>query len=241
MARKGKMYDKQIESTFLKETMTVKIYEPEQYNPLYENQIVIMQDGDDYFQLGRVATISDKMHDDYELSNTVFVGIHYIDRFDRLKKYHPEGEQFEAYKSFLMKEVVPLIKDICPLNPLGTTYALMGDSLAGTIALMTAMDAPEIFSKIVLQSPLVNDDVLAAASKATMIKDIEIYHSIGLEETNVETTNDGHVDFLTPNRALQEQLKQQVSNYTYKEIEGGNHTWKFWQNEMRTVFEKMFM
>ena len=93
MARKGKMYDIQIESTFLQETMTVKIYEPEQYNSLYENQIVIMQDGDDYFQLGRVATVSDEMHDDYELSNTVFVGIHYIDRFDRLKKYHPDGEQ----------------------------------------------------------------------------------------------------------------------------------------------------
>src|SRR5699024_5236679 len=100
MARKGKMYDIQIESTFLQETMTVKVYEPEQYNSLYENQIVIMQDGDDYFQLGRVATVSDEMHDDYELSNTVFVGIHYIDRFDRLKKYHQMANNMKHIKSF---------------------------------------------------------------------------------------------------------------------------------------------
>jgi len=241
MARKGKMYDIQIESTFLHETMTVKIYEPEQYNSLYENQIVIMQDGNDYFQLGRVATVSDEMHDDYELSNTVFVGIHYIDRFDRLKKYHPDGEQYEAYKKFLIQEVIPAVENICPLNPLGTTYALMGDSLAGTIALMTAMDAPEIFSKIVLQSPLVNEEVLEIARQASAIKDVAIYHSIGLDETNVGTTKDGLVDFLTSNRELAHHLQQHVMNYTYQEIENGNHTWKFWQKEMRTVFETMFM
>lgn len=241
MARKGKMYDIQIESTFLQETMTVKIYEPEQYNSLYENQIVIMQDGDDYFQLGRVATVSDEMHDDYELSNTVFVGIHYIDRFDRLKKYHPDGEQYEAYKKFLIQEVIPAVENICPLNPLGTTYTLMGDSLAGTIALMTAMDAPEIFSKIVLQSPLVNEEVLEIARQASAIKDVAIYHSIGLDETNVGTTKDGLVDFLTSNRELAHHLQQHVMNYTYQEIENGNHTWKFWQKEMRTVFETMFM
>src|SRR5699024_1804586 len=151
MARKGKMYDIQIESTFLQETMTVKIYEPEQYNSLYENQIVIMQDGDDYFQLGRVATVSDEMHDDYELSNTVLVGIHYIDRFDRLKKYHPDSEQYEAYKKFLIQEVIPAVENICPLNALATTFALMGDSLAGSIALLPPRDEPEIFAKIVLQ------------------------------------------------------------------------------------------
>ena len=60
-----------------------------------------MQDGDDYFQLGSVATLSDKLHEKYEIINTTFVGIHYINRFDRLKKYHPHGEQYEAYIRFL--------------------------------------------------------------------------------------------------------------------------------------------
>lgn len=241
MARKGNMYDKNIESTFLNETMVLKIYEPEQYNPIYKNQFVIMQDGDDYFQLGRVATISDDMHDEYELSNTVFIGIHYIDRFDRLKKYHPEGEQFEAYKSFLINEVIPIVEDVFPINPLGISFALMGDSLAATIALMTAIDAPNTFSKIVLQSPLVDEHVLEAVKHSDAINDIEIYHSIGLKEMSVGTTKDGLVDFLTPNQKLAELLKKHIINYTYKEIEEGNHTWKFWQKEMRDVFEKMFM
>src|SRR5699024_8141600 len=97
MARKGTMYDKQIRSISLQEEMTVKIYQPEEINPLYETKVCLMQDGNDYYQLGRVATVSDRLHEDGSIVNTVFVGIHYIDRADRLKKYHPKGEQFQAY------------------------------------------------------------------------------------------------------------------------------------------------
>src|SRR5690625_704619 len=240
MARKGNMYDKEIKSIYLKEKMILKIYEPEEFNNIYENQVVIMQDGNDYYQMGRVATISDRMHDDYELVNTVFVGIHYIDRQDRLKKYHPAGEQYEAYKLFLTKEVIPLIEEICPINPLGTVYSLMGDSLAGTIAFMTAMEYPQIFEKIVLQSPLVDNYVLEAARQHSKNSNISIYHSIGLKETEVATTNDGNVDFLTPNRQLANILKQHITDYHYREIEQGNHTWKHWQEEMSDVFEIMF-
>src|SRR5690625_4564112 len=122
MARKGTMFDKEIESVFLKEKMIVKIYEPEQYDPIYETNICIMQDGDDYFQLGRIATLSDELHDEYEIVNTYFVGIHYIDRYDRLKKYHPDGEQNEAYMKFLTEEVVALIDETIPLK--GTTSSV---------------------------------------------------------------------------------------------------------------------
>lgn len=239
MARKGNMYDKEIDSSYLQEKMVLKIYEPEQFDSLYESQIVVMQDGNDYYQMGRVATISDRMHDDYGLVNTVFVGIHYIDRQDRLKKYHPEGEQFEAYKQFLTEEVVPLMKETLPINPLGTIFSLMGDSLAGTIALMTAIEYPDIFKKIVLQSPLIDEHVLKAASNLTT-STLKIYHSIGLKETDVLTTDDGYVDFLVPNQKLSTILQDKVTSYRYREIEEGNHTWKYWQEEMPAVFEHMF-
>lgn len=240
MARKGKMYDKEIKSSHLNENMVLKFYEPEKFDPIYENQIVIMQDGNDYYQMGRVATISDNMHEDYDLVNTIFVGIHYIDRQDRLKKYHPEGDQFEAYKLFLTEEVVPLIKQIYQINPLGTTFSLMGDSLAGTIAFMTAMEYPQIFSNIVLQSPLVDKHVLELAASLSEHNGMNIYHSIGLKETTVPTTKDGEVDFLTPNRELSAILKHKVPAYEYHEIDQGNHTWKYWQEEMAMIFESMF-
>lgn len=236
MARKGTMYDKTIDSTFLQEKMILKIYEPEEYNPLYEHHVCIMQDGDDYYQLGRIATISDELHDSYDIANTIFVGIHYIDRFDRLKKYHPDGEQFHAYKQFLAKEVVPLLDDILPVNPLGTIRTLLGDSLAGTIALMTAIEYNELFQKVIMQSPLVNEVVLNAATHA---QSLEIFHSIGLREFHVPTTKDGRVDFLTPNRKLHAILKERLTFYDYVEVENGNHTWKFWQKELPEALATM--
>lgn len=229
MARNGKMYEKEIDSIFLKATITLKIYEPETIDPMYETTICIMQDGDDYFQVGRIATLSDKMHEEYDITNTVFVGIHYIDRFDRLKKYHPEGEQNDAYVRFLTEEVVPLCDELVIPNPLGITRALIGDSLAGTLALMTAIKYPQLFQKVLMQSPLVNDTVLEAAKQ---IERVAVYHSIGLEEESVGTTMKERIDFLTPNRKLNEIISGKISAYYYFEVENGNHTWKYWQAEL---------
>ena len=239
MARKGTMYDKTIKSEFLKEEMVIKIYEPAETDTLYENNVCIMQDGDDYFQLGRVATVSDQLHETEAIVNTTFVGIHYIDRLDRLKKYHPEGEKFEAYISFLIKEVIPLLDDVLPLNPLGTVRTLMGDSLAGTIALLTAIRHSDVFQKVIMQSPLVDENVLEAAKQCEGIHGLEVYHSIGLKETAVGTTKDGRVDFLKPNKQLSNILTEKLTAYHYKEIEEGNHTWKFWQKELPDVLKQM--
>lgn len=229
LARKGKMYEKEIESHFLNETMTLKIYEPEIIDSMYETMICIMQDGDDYFQVGRIATLSDALHDEYEITNTVFVGIHYIDRYDRLKKYHPEGEQYEAYINFLTEEVVPLCDALVVPNPLGIKRALIGDSLAGTIGLMTAIKHPNLFQKVLMQSPLVNEAVLEAANQ---IEGISIFHSIGLDEESVGTTMKKQMNFLDPNRKLNNIISGKISSYYYYEVENGNHTWKYWQTEL---------
>src|SRR5699024_10574743 len=112
----------------------------------------------------------------------VFVGIHYIDRADRWRKYYPNGEQHEAYKQFILKEVLPLLEDNLPINPLGTMYSLMGDSLAGTFALLMGVEHNDIFKTIILQSPLIDDNVLSVVGSSITDSQIQIYHSIGLQE-----------------------------------------------------------
>ncbi|GGA74231.1 alpha/beta hydrolase [Ornithinibacillus halotolerans] len=240
MARKGKMLEKEINSNFLGETLVLKIYQPESFSPLYKYHLCIMQDGNDYYQMGRVATFSDRLHDDAEIENTVFIGIHYKDRYDRLKKYHPSGEQYDAYSKFLMKEVVPLLDDILPTYHMGGTRALMGDSLAGTLALTMAVRYPNTFGKVIIQSPLVDDVVLDIVEKATNLHSLEIYHTIGTAETAVHTTKEPEVDFLTPNRKLKELLEQKGLTYFYKEIPDGEHTWKYWQNDMENALKAIF-
>lgn len=239
MARMGTMKTKKINSSYLQEEMTVKVYLPKEFNPIYAHEICYMQDGDDYFQMGRIATLSDTLHGEDVLVNTVFVGIHYVDRPDRLRKYHPDGKAFTAYQQFLVEEVMPYVEELLPLNPLGKTNCLIGDSLAGTFALVTAMDYPTLFPKVIMQSPLADDTVFQHVQAADSINQLSIYHSIGLDETAVETSLGYTVDFTATNDSLAAIIREEAADYIYERIENGNHTWKYWQKEMPDVLEKM--
>lgn len=241
MARIGKMETIEIESSYVKETIKVKIFIPKYFDSLYPNQVCYMQDGDDYFQMGRVATLSDQLHEEDVLVNTTFVGIHYIDRKDRLKKYHPSGEQYHAYQQFLMEEVIPMVNERLPLNPLGTSLSLMGDSLAATFALTTALEYPTQFEQVIMQSPLVDEAVLDVVNKnKSHIHRLSYYHSVGRKETAVWTSLGAELDFVVPNDELANILQSHTNNYMYENMEEGNHTWKYWQQELPDVLEKMF-
>lgn len=240
MGRKGTMVEETIESNYLNETMTLKLYQPASFSPLYKYNICVMQDGDDYYQMGRIATLSDKLHANNEITNTVFVGIHYQDKFDRRKKYHPDGEQQATYIKFLVHEVVPLLDDLLPTYHMGHARALIGDSLAGTVALMTALKYPNTFGKVIMQSPYIDQTVLSAVEQAKNIHAIDIYHTIGTAETTVQTTDGKEVDFVTSNRKLCDVLTARGASYIYRELDGAVHTWKHWQKDLPNVLMDMF-
>ncbi|GAB3069276.1 alpha/beta hydrolase [Virgibacillus ainsalahensis] len=240
MGRKGSFIEKTIESKYLHETMTVKLYKPESFSDLYKHNICIMQDGNDYFQMGRIATLSDRLHGSEEIANTVFAGIHYQDKFDRRKKYHPAGEQNEAYMKFLVNEVVPLLDEELPTYHMGRSRTLMGDSLAGTLALMTALKYPNTFGKVIMQSPYVDNQVLEAVNHSNDIQTMDIYHTIGTDETAVDMTDGETADFVEPNRELNKQLNDSGTDYIYHELDGGKHTWGYWQKDMKRLLTTMF-
>ncbi|SDJ86420.1 alpha/beta hydrolase [Sediminibacillus albus] len=239
MGRKGTMLDKQINSKYLNETITVKWYQPESFSSLYKYHVCIMQDGDDYFQLGRIATLSDRLHSAGEIENTVFVGIQYNDKYDRQDKYHPSGSKQADYMNFLLHEVVPLLDEELPTYNMGGSRALMGDSLAGSLALMTALKYPNTFGKVIMQSPYVDDKVIDAVKAAKSLDTLNIYHTIGNEETDVATTAGDKKNFLEPNRELQELLENHGLQYTYHELDG-KHTWKYWQQDLKRALTTMF-
>lgn len=236
MGRNGKMGDMVINSTYLNEAIEVRWYLPEGFTPFKDYTICYVQDGNDYFQIGRMATISDRLHEEMLIEPTIFVGIHYQNKTDRRKKYHPDGELHEAYVTFLMREVIPQVENHLHVEPVAR--ALMGDSLAGTFAFIVASMYPSTFQKVIMQSPFVNDIVLEQA-KTMDHTSVVIYHSIGLEETIVHTTDGQKSDFLTPNRVLNQILNEKNFTYHYEEF-NGDHTWTYWQKDLAKIIEWMF-
>ncbi|WP_156177658.1 esterase family protein [Bacillus sp. SA1-12] len=226
-------------SAALQEELTLLIYLPENFSPLYKYSLLIAQDGQDYFRLGRVGRQVDALMKNEEIDNIIVVGIPYHDVEDRRKKYHPSGAKFQAYIRFLTHELVPYLDQEFPTYQVGYGRALIGDSLGATLSLMTGLAYPNTFGKLILQSPFVNDEVLQAVKDFKGSSRPTVYHQIGKKETEVKTTHGEIEDFLTPNRELKSVISEKGFSYTYEEFDG-DHTWKYWQPALTPILRLMF-
>ncbi|MCR2820961.1 alpha/beta hydrolase [Lederbergia panacisoli] len=233
----GTIHDIDFKSNELDETLSLLVYLPATFSPLYNYSLLIVQDGKDYFQMGRLARYADELIAEKKMENIIIVGAHYRSVTDRRNKYHPAGEQNQAYIRFLSHELVPWIDKEYPTTGMGKGRTLMGDSLAGTVSLMAALKYPNIFGRVILHSPFVNDTVLKAVENHQTTSHLDIYHVIGKEETVVKVSKNR--DFLTPNRELHELFKEKGYNTFYDEFDGG-HSWKYWQPDVKRALLKMF-
>jgi len=227
------------ESQELGETLTILVYLPTNYSTLYKYHLLIAQDGKDYFQLGRIARVADELFENKEIENLIIVGIPYQNVQDRRKKYHPDGEQNQAYIRFLAHELVPYLDQQFPTFHMGMGRVLIGDSLGATVSLITAAKYPNTFGKVILQSPMVDEKVLAAVEQHPDPSLLSVYHIIGKGETEVKTTNGEVQDFLSPNRKLHQLFKEKKFPTFYEEFDG-EHTWKYWQPDIKRALKHMF-
>ena len=74
--------------------------------------------------------------------------------------------------------------------------------LAATVSLLTALQYPNTFGKVILHSPLVNEYVLAKVENHKEVHAFSLYHVIGKDEIAVKTGDGLLTDFVTPNRKL---------------------------------------
>lgn len=236
---KGNIQDFTFYSENLKEELTLYVYVPANYSPLYQYHLCIASDGKDYFQLGGLPRLADQLIDDYEIEPTIFVGVPYKDAKDRKRKYIPSGDLFESYMRFLAHELVPFLDNEYSTNQLASSRVLMGDSMAATASLMGVIRYPNIFGKAIMQSPYVDNDVLNAVRNFKTADQNYFYHIIGKQEVEVLTTDKIIKDFLTPNRELHDAMMSNAFPLFYEEFEG-NHTWKYWKPDLQRALVKIF-
>lgn len=236
---KGTIKELTIHSRELGEDIQILVYLPANFSPLYKYSLLIAQDGQDYFQLGRIARLADEFLFQREIENLIIVGVPYKDVENRSKKYHPSGSQNQQYIRFLAHELVPFLDQEFPTYQMGSTRALIGDSLGGAVSLMTALQYPHTFGKVLLQSPYVDENVMNSVKNFTEGQLLQLYHVIGKQETEVQTTNGILKDFLTPNRELSKIISEKPITYFYEEF-SGDHTWTYWQPDLRRALKMLF-
>lgn len=236
---RGTVQDISLYSKELQEEMQLLVYLPANYSPLYKYTVLIASDGKDYFQLGRIPRVIDELLINKEIENIIVVGVPYKSVEDRNNKYEPTGKQHGAYLRFLAHELAPYVDEHYPTYQVGMGRTLIGDSLAATVSLSAALKYPNIFGRVILQSPKVSKELLASVEHFKSGNHFTVYHVIGKEETEVKLTSGGTEDFLEPNRQLNQLMKNKGFSIFYEEFDG-DHTWKHWQPDLQRALVQNF-
>ncbi|MNI31757.1 Endo-1,4-beta-xylanase Z precursor [compost metagenome] len=224
----------ELTSSYLNETRSLRIFLPPGYNELLSYPVIYCQDGEQFFNFGRIATLLTRAILDEGLEPAIVVGVD-VNTVNRTAEYSPDGNRHEAYKHFFTKELIPWVESHYPTRTDRTDRILAGDSLGGTISLHLALDYPSLFCRVISLSGAFFATTQTRILEETDLSWLELYMLIGLDESEVVTER-GTFDFITDNRQAKAMFEQKKAALHYIE-KPGKHIWGFWQKELPAAIQ----
>ncbi|WP_442603542.1 alpha/beta hydrolase [Paenibacillus sp. KN14-4R] len=218
-----------IPSNYLGANRPIRIYLPPGYSELLSYPVIYCQDGEQFFNFGRIATFLTQGILDEGMEPAIVVGVD-VDTSIRTAEYAPNGHLHASYLSFFTEELIPWVEENYSVRTTSDERILAGDSLGGTVSLHLAIHYRDLFSKVISFSGAFFLDTRQALQEQEDLSWLDLYMLIGLDETSVETER-GTFDFVEENRATKEILEQKKTKLLYIE-KPGHHLWGFWQKEM---------
>lgn len=219
----------EIDCNSLGEKRKLRIYLPPGYNEILSYPVVYCQDGEEFFNFGRIATHANKLILDEGLEPFIIVGIE-VDTTVRTEEYAPFGHRFEAYCRCITEEIIPFVERNYPVRREPEERVLAGDSLGGSFSLHLAMKNPKLFSKIISLSGAYYDQTLAMIEAESDLSHLSLFMVVGLQEQQY-TTDTGTYNFVELNRRAKQLLEERGAKVVYYEKDG-KHLWGFWQQEL---------
>lgn len=227
----------QIKSRFLNETRNLRVYLPPGYNEILSYPVVYCQDGEEFFNFGRIATTANYLILDGHTDPFIIVGVD-VDTSVRTDEYAPFGSRFDAYTRCFAEEIIPFIEAKYPVRREASERVLAGDSLGGSVSLHLAVRYPELFRRIISLSGAyypASQDIFEAQDDLSWL---DVYMIVGLQETAFETDHGTH-NFVELNRQTRELLLDRGAKVEYAEKDG-KHIWGFWQKELPDALTYFF-
>jgi enterochelin esterase-like enzyme len=219
----------ELSSPILGASRSLRIYLPPGYNELLSYPVIYCQDGEQFFNFGRIATTLTRSILDEGLEPAIVVGVDVVTAV-RTSEYAPEGSNFAAYCRFFTEELLPFVESQYPVRKDRMQRILAGDSLGGTVSLHLALDYPSLFCKVISLSGAFFGKTRERLAIEDDLSWLELFMLIGTEETEV-TTERGTFNFLQENRKARDILEQKKTALLYTE-KPGTHIWGFWQLEL---------
>jgi enterochelin esterase-like enzyme len=226
-----------VPSAALEENRQVRILLPPGYQELISYPVIYCQDGEQFFNFGRIATWMNRLIYDEGIQPAIIVGVD-VNTAVRTSEYSPEGARFEAYTRFFTQELLPFIESRYPVGTVPEDRIIAGDSLGGTVSLHLALNYRSLFCQVLSLSGAFLQETRQRIAEETDLSWLKLYMLIGTEEREVITER-GSFDFLEANRQTKKLLEARNCSLTYME-KPGKHIWGFWQNELPEAL-KLFL
>lgn len=237
-----------LKRTILKETVAssyllegerpIRVYLPPGYNEVLSYPVIYCQDGEDFFNFGRIATIANQIILDEGIEPFIIVGVE-VNKKVRTAEYAPDGDRHEKYVRFFGEELIPYIEAKYPVRREPEERLLAGDSLGGTVSFHLALAYPHLFTRVLSLSGAFFERSLEIMEQPRDLSWLQLYMTVGLQETAYETTDRGVYDFVVLNRAAKERLERWGAELHYEERDG-LHQWGYWQKDLPAAL-KYFM
>lgn len=219
----------EINSKFLGEKRKLRIYLPPGYNVLLSYPVVYCQDGEEFFNFGRIATHANRLILDEDVEPFIIVGVE-VNTSVRTSEYAPFGSRFEAYTRCFSEEIIPFIEANYPVRRERSERILAGDSLGGSVSLHIALKRKDLFGKIISLSGAYYIPTQEIIAQETDLSSLSLYMVVGLQERDYQTDT-GIYDFVDLNRSTKALLEKRGASVVYYEKDG-KHLWGFWQQEL---------
>ncbi|MCS1351915.1 esterase family protein [Mechercharimyces sp. CAU 1602] len=228
---------REVNSQYLPNSRTIQIYLPPGYDDNSTYPVLYLHDGDDYFNLGRIATQANKMIIDDEIEPIIMVAIP-VDKSVRTEEYAPVHERNHAYQQFFAHELLPAVEGEFAIDATPSGRVVGGSSLGGTVSLHLTLEHPHLLRHVLSQSGAFWEPTIDAISQQHSLSDVTIYQTVGMSETAV-STHQGTFDILNRNREVSRLLQDKGCHLYYEEKEG-DHTWGFWQKDIPDALRYFF-
>lgn len=227
----------ELHSQHLDETKEILVYLPPAYQENGNYPLLVLHDGNDYFNLGRIVTQASQMIADGEIKPLVMAAVPVI-KERRTSEYSPKGERHDKHLKMIVEELLPLLGKKVAVDLSTEGLVIGGSSLGGTASLHLALQYPEVCSRILSQSGAFLEATNEAILQSRSLDHLYIYQSIGKAETAV-STHMGSLDLVTRNREVHRHLEEKHAHVLYVE-EQGDHTWGFWQRDIPNALKYFF-
>jgi enterochelin esterase-like enzyme len=208
---------------------SIRVYLPPGFQEWISYPVVYCQDGEDFFNFGRIATHAQKLIIEEGWDPFLIVGVD-VDKKLRTSEYTPDGNRYFVYTRFFAEELIPWVESFYPIRGVPNQRILAGDSLGGALSVSLAVMYPTLFSRIVSLSGAFYDSYIKQLEQASTLEHLQIWMLIGLQESEF-TTDRGVFDFVELNRRARQLLENKGAELHYVENDG-EHKWGFWQNEL---------